>query len=112
MASSIKRIIVNTAQAPRAIGPYNQSVLVDKTLFISGQLGFNPSTMEIVKGGVEAEARQALKNMGEILKAANSSFNNVVKTTVLLQDLKGQFTLGIIKECKNISNETFILYLK
>ena len=60
---------------------------VNSTLYISGQIGFNPSTMEIVSGGVVAEAKQALTNMGHILDAANCTFNNVVKTTVLLADM-------------------------
>ncbi len=68
MSNSVRRMIVNTAKAPSAIGPYNQAVLVDQTMYISGQIGFEPSTMKIVKGGVRAEARQALVNMGEILK--------------------------------------------
>ena len=60
---------------------------MNSTLYISGQIGFNPSTMEVVSGGVVAEAKQALTNMGHILEAANCSFNNVVKTTVLLADI-------------------------
>merc|ERR1712109_440484 len=85
--STLRRVIISTKKAPDAIGPYNQAVQVDKTLYISGQIGFDPSTMEIVKGGVVAEAKQALTNMGHILEAANCSFNNVVKTTVLLADI-------------------------
>merc|ERR1712215_524480 len=87
MSASLRRVIISTKKAPDAIGPYNQAVQVDKTLYISGQIGFDPSTMEIVKGGVVAEAKQALTNMGHILEAANCSFNNVVKTTVLLADI-------------------------
>jgi len=89
----IRRTIVSTDKAPGAIGPYNQAVLVDRTLYISGQIGFEPSTMEIVgrengsKGHVQMEAKQALQNMGEILKAVGASYNNVVKTTVLLADI-------------------------
>lgn len=65
-----------------------QAVMVDKTLYISGQIGFNPETMEIVQGGVEAEATQALANMGAILKSVGITHKNVVKTTVLLHDIK------------------------
>ena len=57
-------------------------------MYISGQIGFDPSTMQIVgKGNVQAEAKQALINMGEILKAAGASYKNVVKTTVLLANI-------------------------
>ncbi|XP_006636045.2 2-iminobutanoate/2-iminopropanoate deaminase isoform X1 [Lepisosteus oculatus] len=85
--SAIVRRIISTAKAPAAIGPYSQAVLVDRTMYISGQLGMDPSTGQIVPGGVTAEARQALANMGEILKTAGCDYNNVVKTTVLLADI-------------------------
>ncbi|CAM9567236.1 2-iminobutanoate/2-iminopropanoate deaminase-like [Lethenteron reissneri] len=86
MASVVRRII-STAKAPGAIGPYSQAVLVDRTMYISGQLGMEPQSGSLVAGGVANEARQALVNMGEILKAANCDYNNVVKTTVLLASM-------------------------
>merc|ERR1712088_213028 len=79
--STLRRVIIATKKAPDAIGPYNQAVQVDSTLYISGQIGFIPSTMQIVEGGAAAEAKQALTNMGH-------TFNNVVKTTVLMADMK------------------------
>merc|ERR1711913_190196 len=87
LTMSLRRVIIATKKAPDAIGPYNQAVQVNSTLYISGQIGFNPSTMDIVSGRVVAEAKQALTNMGHILEAANCTFNNVVKTTVLLADI-------------------------
>lgn len=92
-SGEMQRIIVSTSNAPGAIGPYHQAVLIDRTLYISGQIGFDPPTMEIVgrqngsKGNVQAEAKQALTNMGEILKSVGATFKNVVKTTVLLADI-------------------------
>ncbi|XP_048949236.1 2-iminobutanoate/2-iminopropanoate deaminase isoform X3 [Canis lupus baileyi] len=86
MASLIRKVI-STAKAPGAIGPYSQAVLVDRTIYISGQLGMDPSSGQLVPGGVAEEAKQALTNMGEILKAAGCDFTNVVKTTVLLADI-------------------------
>uniref|UniRef100_A0A2K5KHS0 2-iminobutanoate/2-iminopropanoate deaminase n=1 Tax=Cercocebus atys TaxID=9531 RepID=A0A2K5KHS0_CERAT len=86
MSSLIKRVI-STTKAPGAIGPYSQAVLVDRTIYISGQIGMDPSSGQLVSGGVAEEAKQALKNMGEILKAAGCDFTNVVKTTVLLADI-------------------------
>lgn len=74
-------------ESSRAIGPYSQAVLVDRTIYISGQLGMDPSSGQLVPGGVAEEAKQALTNMGEILKAAGCDFTNVVKTTVLLADI-------------------------
>ncbi|XP_006859253.1 PREDICTED: ribonuclease UK114 [Chrysochloris asiatica] len=85
--SSFIRKVISTAKAPGAIGPYSQAVLVDRTVYISGQLGMDPSKGQLVPGGVVEEAKQALKNMGEILKAAGCDYSNVVKTTVLLADI-------------------------
>ncbi|XP_030340161.1 2-iminobutanoate/2-iminopropanoate deaminase isoform X2 [Strigops habroptila] len=65
-----------------------QAVLVDRTMYISGQIGIEPSTRQLVSGGVKEEAKQALKNIGEILKAAGCDYSNVVKTTVLMADMK------------------------
>lgn len=79
--------IINTQLAPKAVGPYSQAVIVGNTLYISGQLGIDPSVSKLVEGGVVAQAHQALKNMGEILKEAGYSYDDVVKTTVLLNDI-------------------------
>ncbi|KAM4685258.1 2-iminobutanoate/2-iminopropanoate deaminase [Amazona ochrocephala] len=87
MASIVKKII-STAKAPAALGPYSQAVLVDRTMYIAGQIGIEPSTGQLVSGGTKEEAKQALKNMGEILKAAGCDYSNVVKTTVLMADMK------------------------
>jgi len=86
MATAIRKI-VKTATAPSAIGPYNQAIIAGETMYISGQLGLDPKTMELVSPDVEAQTKQALNNMGEILKCAGLSFSNVVKTTVLLKDI-------------------------
>ncbi|XP_016296159.1 ribonuclease UK114-like isoform X1 [Sinocyclocheilus anshuiensis] len=84
--SAVIRKIIHTAAAPAAIGPYSQAVLVDRTMYISGQIGMDVSG-QLVAGGVQAQAKQALLNMGEILKAAECGYENVVKTTVLLTDI-------------------------
>ncbi|XP_076864706.1 2-iminobutanoate/2-iminopropanoate deaminase-like isoform X1 [Brachyhypopomus gauderio] len=85
--SAIIRRIINTAAAPAAIGPYSQAVVVDRTMYISGQIGLDVASGQLVTGGVQAQAKQALNNMGEILKAAGCGYENVVKTTVLLADI-------------------------
>ncbi|KAJ8013411.1 hypothetical protein DPEC_G00052990 [Dallia pectoralis] len=87
MMSAIIRKIINTNKAPAAIGPYSQAVVVDRTMYVSGQLGMDPASGQLVEGGVGAQTRQALVNMGEILKEAGGGYNNVVKTTVLLADM-------------------------
>ncbi|KAM9851570.1 2-iminobutanoate/2-iminopropanoate deaminase-like [Aulostomus maculatus] len=85
--SALIRRIISTNKAPGAIGPYSQAVVVDRTMYISGQLGMDPASGQLVEGGVQAQTRQALVNMGEILKAAGCGYENVVKTTVLLADM-------------------------
>ncbi|KAI6187091.1 Ribonuclease [Aphelenchoides besseyi] len=92
--SSISRKIISTPKAPSAIGPYSQAVQVDNTLYISGSLGLVPETGSIIDGGVKEEAHQSLKNIGEILKAAGGSFDNVVKTTILLADINDFATVN------------------
>ncbi|XP_020641054.3 2-iminobutanoate/2-iminopropanoate deaminase [Pogona vitticeps] len=87
MATLVKKII-STAKAPAAIGPYSQAVLVDRTMYIAGQLGMDPASGQLVPGGAKEQAKQALQNIGEILKAAGCDYGNVVKTTVLMADMK------------------------
>ncbi len=81
--------IIATDKAPRAIGAYSQAVAVEcnRLLFISGQLGMDPKTMELVEGGVAAQAKQAMANMESILKEAGGSFESVVKATIFLADI-------------------------
>ncbi len=72
--------------APAAVGPYCHAKLSDNTLYTSGQLGLHPETGALAQG-VEAQARQALENLGAVLKAAGMDFSDVVKTTVFLADM-------------------------
>ncbi|KAK6017402.1 putative endoribonuclease L-PSP [Ostertagia ostertagi] len=85
--AQITRQIIHTANAPAAVGPYSQAVRVDNTIYVSGSLGLDPKTGEL-KQGIKEQAHQSLKNIGEILKAAGVGYGNVVKTTVLLADIK------------------------
>lgn len=79
--------IINTEKAPKAIGPYSQAVEANGTLYISGQLPINPQTGSFVSGGVKEQTEQALKNVGAILEAAGYTYDNVVKSTVLLSSM-------------------------
>ncbi|MBA4384302.1 MAG: reactive intermediate/imine deaminase [Anaerolinea sp.] len=81
------KTIIKTELAPAAIGPYSVGVAGGPFVFTAGQLGIDPKTGNLVEGGVEAETRQALKNLSAILEAANSCLDNVVKTTVFLKDI-------------------------
>ena len=81
------KTIIATEKAPAAVGPYSQGVQVGNLLFTAGQGGVDPTTGHLVEGGIEAETRQTLENLGAILRTAGSSRSQVVKTTVFLQDI-------------------------
>ena len=79
--------IIQTSEAPRAIGPYSQAIVANGFVFASGQVGIDPKTSELVSGGTAAQAEQALENLGAVLRAAGSSFDAVVKAQIFLTDL-------------------------
>ncbi len=81
------REIIYSENAPKAIGPYSQAVRVGGMVFTAGQLGIDPKTGELVSGGIEAETRQALENIKNILSQCSCSLKGVIKTTVFLKDL-------------------------
>ena len=80
-------MIVQTKEAPKAIGPYSQATVFEKLIFTSGQLPLNPKTGEIVEGGIESQTKQSLTNLDAVLTAGGSSLSKVLKTTVLLSDM-------------------------
>lgn len=79
--------IIFTADAPAAIGPYSQAVKSGGTVYLSGQIGMNPATGELVSADVKEQTAQALSNMKAVLAAAGATVDNVVKTTVFLTDM-------------------------
>ncbi len=83
----MKKQIITTDKAPKAIGPYSAAVRVGNFVYTAGQIGIDPATGELVSGGIEAETRQVLTNLKHVLEAAGSSLDNVVKTTVFLRDI-------------------------
>ncbi|XP_076167186.1 reactive intermediate imine deaminase A homolog UK114 isoform X1 [Ptiloglossa arizonensis] len=86
-ANKIVRKIISSSLSPQPIGPYNQAVLVDRTLYLSGVIGMDIESQKLVEGGVVAETRQVFRNMGHILKEAGSNYDKVVKTTILLNNI-------------------------
>ena len=78
---------INTTLAPEAIGTYSQAIATDNLVFISGQIPLDPATMELVNG-VENQIKQVFKNIESILKVENLSFSDIVKLTILLDDLE------------------------
>lgn len=79
--------IITTGKAPAAIGPYSQAVEAGNTLYISGQIPINPQTGQIVEEDISIQTEQVMRNIGEILKEAGYSYKNVVKSTVLLNNM-------------------------
>jgi len=82
----MKRII-QTNNAPAAIGPYSQAIEAGETLYVSGQIPLDPVTMKVVEGGIQEQTIQVLKNIGAILKEAGYEYKDVVKSTCLLSDM-------------------------
>ncbi len=79
--------IINTENAPKAVGPYSQAVEANGFVFISGQIPINPQTSSIIEGGIKEQTEQVLKNIGAILKQAGLDYSNVIKSTCLLSDM-------------------------
>jgi reactive intermediate/imine deaminase len=86
----LNKEIVSTPAAPAAIGPYSQAVKTGLVVFLSGQVGLDPATKELVSDDFEAQVRQAFRNLGAVAKASGGSLANAVKLTLFLTDL-GKF---------------------
>lgn len=84
--------VISTEEAPKAIGPYSAGIKLGNMIYTAGQLGIDPATGDIVMGGIEAQTRQVLLNLQAVLKAAGSSLDRVVKTTVFMQNMN-EFSL-------------------
>ena len=80
--------IISTDKAPKAIGPYSQAVEANGTLYISGQIPMNPQTGQVVEAEITKQTEQVMQNIAAILEAAGYTFADVVKSTVLLNDIK------------------------
>ena len=76
--------IITTLKAPAPIGSYSQAIMVNDTLYLSGQIGLDPHSMKVVNGGVKEETKQVMKNLKAVLEAADMTFNNVIKSSIFL----------------------------
>jgi 2-iminobutanoate/2-iminopropanoate deaminase len=85
--SIIMKEIIFTDNAPAPIGPYNQAVLKNDTLYISGQIALDPATMELVMTDIETETKRVMENLKGVLDAAGMTFENAVKTTIFITDM-------------------------
>ncbi len=83
----MEKHISPTTAAPAPIGPYSQAVMVNGTLYMSGQIAINPSTGELYSGPIEGETALVMQNIGGILKAYHMDYTHIVKTTIFLKDM-------------------------
>ncbi len=81
------KTIIKTDKAPMPIGPYNQAILVNNTLYASGQIAINPATNELISGNIKQETKQVMENLGAVLDAAGMHFSNVVKCSIFISDM-------------------------
>ncbi|KAJ0984471.1 hypothetical protein J5N97_002827 [Dioscorea zingiberensis] len=95
-SAAVNKEAVQTEKAPAALGPYSQAIKAHNLLFVSGVLGLVPETGKFVSESIEDQTEQVLKNMGEILKAGGADYTSVVKTTIMLADLKDFKTVNEI----------------
>lgn len=86
--------VINTTNAPAAIGPYSQAMVVGDTLYTSGQIPVDPKTGEVAPGGAAGQAKQSLENIKAILEEAGTTFENVFKTTVFIKDMNDFATIN------------------
>lgn len=80
--------IIKTNRAPDPVGPYNQAVLHQGTLYISGQIALDPATSELISGDIETETRRVMDNIGAILQEAGIGFDEVLKCSIFVSDIK------------------------
>jgi 2-iminobutanoate/2-iminopropanoate deaminase len=88
--------IINTPNAPAPIGPYNQAILSNNVLYLSGQIPLDPSSMKLIEGSLEDETTRVMENLKAVLEAAKMTFENVVKTSIFLSDMKNFNTVNEI----------------
>lgn len=96
--------VIYTKNAPEPIGPYSQAILVDNTLYASGQIAINPETGDFADADIKTQTEQVCKNIEEILKAADMTFENVVKTTCFLAFISDFKKFNTIYEKYFVSN--------
>ena len=81
------KTVIYTPDAPAPIGPYSQGIQAGNTYYFSGQIAIDPASGHVVAGGIEAETRQVMKNIGALLSAAGLDFSHIVKTSIFLKDM-------------------------
>jgi 2-iminobutanoate/2-iminopropanoate deaminase len=94
----MKKEVISTDKAPKAIGPYSQAIRVGDTLYLAGQIAIDPTTGQMISGGIKAQTHQVLKNIQSVLCAAGFSITDVVQSQVFLKDLNDYGMMNDIYE--------------
>jgi 2-iminobutanoate/2-iminopropanoate deaminase len=94
----MSRQVVQTENAPRAIGPYSQAIIANGFVFCSGQIALDPTTGQLIEGDVAAQTERAIENLRAVLEAAGSSLAHVVKTTVFLRSMADFAAMNAVYE--------------
>ena len=92
----MSKIVINTKQAPAAIGPYSQAIKTGNLLFVSGQIALNPETGNLETNTVEQETNRVMQNIKAILQTVNLDFENIVKTTIFLKSMNDFATVNTV----------------
>jgi 2-iminobutanoate/2-iminopropanoate deaminase len=95
-AQTTMKKYINSEHAPDPVGPYNQGILIDGTLYTSGQIALDPKTMIMNNESIQTETKQVFKNIHEVLKEANFSFKDVIKVSIFLDDMEDFATVNEI----------------
>ncbi len=82
------KIVISTDKAPAAVGPYSQGILIDKTLYLAGQIALDPSTRKIIDGDIKEQTERVMENLGAVLNEAGYDFGDVVQSQVFISDMK------------------------
>ncbi|MEM6379689.1 MAG: Rid family detoxifying hydrolase [Bacteroidota bacterium] len=88
--------IIQTDQAPAPVGPYNQAIIHNGTLYASGQIAINPATGDLVTDNIEAETKQVMENIRAVLKAADLSFEDVIKCSIFVSDMNNYSRINAV----------------
>ncbi|MBT3561298.1 MAG: RidA family protein [Flavobacteriaceae bacterium] len=80
--------VINSKNAPEPVGPYNQAILIDGTLYLSGQIALDPKSMKMDNSSIESETIRVLNNIEAVLKEANYDYSDIIKTTIFLTNME------------------------
>lgn len=91
---TLKREVISTEHAPAAVGPYSQAIRLGNVVYTAGQIALVPETGQLIEGGIEAQTEQVMRNLGQVLEAADSSLAHVIKTTIFVTDINDFATVN------------------